>query len=328
LSIKQPPTLRAARQNLGDKRGHSGMIRSMLKSLLILLAAGPLLASEWVDLWPGEAPGAKRPAAGSEATGDGGRISNVEAPQYRVYLPPKDKATGAAVVVFPGGGYTILAADHEGHEYAEWLAQRGIAGIVVKYRVSNQDDFGYSYPVPFLDARRAIRTVRANAAAWGVDPAKVGVMGSSAGGHLASLCTTRFEDQFAEEGGDEIDAQSCRPDFSILIYPVISMDDPLGHGGSRRRLLGAEPSREMIERLSTERAVTAETPPVFLLTTADDWVDCRNSLEFAAACKAHGVAVALHLFERGGHGYGLRGKDELAAWPGLLEQWLAGKTGR
>jgi acetyl esterase/lipase len=304
------------------------MIRSMLKCLLLLLAIGPLAAADWVDLWPGEAPGAKRPAAGSEETGDGGRIGNVEVPQYRVYLPSKEKANGAAVVIFPGGGYTILAAAHEGHDYAEWLAERGVAGVVVKYRVSSHDEFGYTFLVPFLDARRAIRTVRANAEKWGIDPAKVGVMGSSAGGHLASLCTTRFGDEFAEEGGDAIDTQSCRPDFSILIYPVISMEPALGHGGSRRRLLGAEPSPELVERLSTERAVTPETPPVFLLTTADDFVDCRNSLEFAIACKAHGVPVSLHLFERGGHGYGLRGKDDLSAWPGLLENWLMGKTAR
>lgn len=299
------------------------MISSMLKPLLILLiTVGKLASAEWVNLWPGEAPGAKPPPPGSEQLGEGGRISNVEVPQYQLYLPAKEKATGAAVVIFPGGGYTILASNHEGHDYAEWLAGRGIAGIIVKYRVSNQDDFGYAFPVPFLDARRAIRTVRANAADWGIDPAKIGVMGSSAGGHLASLCTTRFDDTFDEESDDGIDSLSCRPDFSILIYPVISMDPPLGHGGSQRRLLGAEPSAEMVGRLSTERAVTASTPPVFLLTTADDFVDCRNSLAFAAACKAHDVPVTLHLFERGGHGYGLRGKDELAVWPELLERWL------
>ncbi len=278
-------------------------------------------AADWKPLWPGEAPGAKRPPAGSESVGDGWRYTDIEVPQIAVHLPPKEKATGQAVVILPGGGYTILAMNHEGHDYAKWLNERGIAGIVVKYRVSGKDDFGYGFPVPFLDARRAIRTVRANAAEWNIDPAKIGVMGSSAGGHLASLCTTRFADTFPEEGKDDIDKQSCRPDFSILIYPVISFGD-LAHGGSRHRLLGPDPDAAALERYSTEKQVSKDTPPVFLLTTADDFVDCRNSLRFAEACKAHGVPVSLHLFEKGGHGYGLNGKDELTAWPALLEAWL------
>ena len=171
------------------------------------------------------------------------------------------------------------------------------------------------------EGRDRIRTVRAHAKEWGVDPAKVGVMGSSAGGHLASLCTTRFADTFPEEGKDEIDKLDCRPDFSILIYPVISMGGT-GHSGSRTNLLGATPSPELVEKCSTEKQVSKDTPPVFLLTTADDFVDCRNSLDFAAACKAHGVPASLHEFEKGGHGYGLNGKGELAAWPTLLDAWL------
>jgi acetyl esterase/lipase len=185
---------------------------------------------------------------------------------------------------------------------------------------------GYQFPVPFLDARRAIRTVRANAAEWGVDPKKVGIMGFSAGGHLASLATTRFNDTFPEfEGKDDVDKQSVRPDFSILIYPVISMGD-LAHGGSRKNLLGDKPTPEEIEKYSTAKAVTKETPPVFLLTTADDGVDCRNSLEFATACKANKVPVSLHLFESGGHGYGLHGKGDLEEWPSLLDHWLKTKS--
>jgi acetyl esterase/lipase len=290
---------------------------------LIALSASSLLHAEWVNLYPGEAPGAKPPPAGSETVNASGHIGNVETPQYRFYAPTRAIYPSApAVAILPGGGYTILAAGHEGHDYATWLAARGIAAMVVKYRVSGDDAFGYHYPVPFLDARRAIRTLRANAVKWNLDANKIGVMGSSAGGHLASLCTTRFADSFEEEGTDEINAVSCRPDFSILIYPVINLDSDLAHGGSRRRLLGADPKPEWVEKLSTERAVSAETPPVFLLTTADDFVDCRNSLSFASACKAHGVPVSLHLFEAGGHGYGLGGKDELAEWPGLLERWL------
>jgi acetyl esterase/lipase len=290
-----------------------------MKSLLLLIALAGLSSAQYKNLWPSEAPGDPQRAAGSEKANAQGHLSQIEAPQYQTYLPAKDKATGAAVVILPGGGYGIVAMEHEGHELAKWFAERGVAGIVVKYRVPNQ------FPTPFLDARRAIRTVRANAAEWGVDPKKVGIMGFSAGGHLASLCTTRFNDTFPEhENRDEIDKQSARPDFSMLIYPVITLG-PGGHTGSRNNLLGPNPTPEQIEKYSTEKAVTPETPPVFLLSTADDVVDCRNSLNFAAACRENKVPVTLHVFETGGHGYGLHGKGELAKWPELLEGWLKAK---
>jgi acetyl esterase/lipase len=289
---------------------------------LCLMTALTAAADDWKPLWPGEAPGAKRPPAGTEKINEGGRYTDIEVPQFQVYVAPEGKRTGQAVVILPGGGYGILAMNHEGHDYAKWLNERGITGVVVKYRVG-KPNFGYQFPVPFLDARRAIRTVRANAKEWGVDPAKVGVMGSSAGGHLASLCTTRFADTFPEEGKDAIDQLSARPDFSILIYPVISMGQ-VAHGGSRNNLLGAKPTPELLEKCSTEKQVTKATPPVFLLSTFDDGVDCRNSLDFAAACKANGVPVSLHLFEKGGHGYGMNvaDKGDLAVWPSLLEGWL------
>lgn len=294
----------------------------MFRITLALLSLATMATAQWTNLWPADAPGAKRPAVGTEKVADGGRLSDIEVPQYQVYLPDKAKANGAAAVIFPGGGYGMLASNHEGHDYAKWLNERGIAGIVVKYRVTGNPALGYQFPVPFLDARRAIRTVRQNADKWGIDPNKIGVMGSSAGGHLASLCTTRFADTFPEETKDEIDLQDCRPDFSILIYPVISMDPTITHAGSRKNLLGDTPDVGATEKYSTAKAVTNHTPPVFLLTTADDFVDCRNSLEFAIACKANEVPVSLHLFEKGGHGYGLGGKGEVSIWPTLLENWL------
>ncbi|MES2474299.1 MAG: alpha/beta hydrolase [Verrucomicrobiota bacterium] len=284
-------------------------------------------SAEWVNLWPGDAPGAKPQAVANEKNQDG-RLGDIAVPQISVSFPDKAKATGAAVVVFPGGGYTMLAADHEGSQFASWLNERGIVSIMVKYRVSGNDAYGYGFPVPFLDARRAIRTVRAKADEWGVDPKRIGVLGFSAGGHLASLCVTRFGDTFPEEGKDAIDQQDCRPDFGILGYPVISMSDPLAHQGSRRRLLGDTPSVEQIEKYSTDKQVSKETPPMFLVHTSDDGVDCRNSLAFATACKDHGVPVTLHLFEKGGHGYGLHGKGDVSAWPQLLEKWLAEKTAK
>ena len=290
-----------------------------MKSLLALLLTTSLLQAEWANLWPGEAPGAPRPPAGTETVKEGGRISGVEVPQYSLHRPEAKTSNGAAVVIFPGGAYFILAAVHEGSEYADWLTARGYTAVIVKYRVGA--GLGYQYPVPYLDARRAIRTVRAHAAEWGVKPDRIGVMGSSAGGHLASLCATRFNDTFPEETSDAIDRLSARPDFTILCYPVITMAE-IGHGGSRENLAGKGASPELLEKLSTEKAVSKDTPPAFLLTTSDDWVDSRNSLLFATALKENGVPHALHLFAKGGHGYGLKGKGPLAAWPTLLESWL------
>lgn len=289
--------------------------------LVLLLSLSVGFGNDWLPLWPGDAPGADPLPEGTEQGGDNLRFSQIGKPQYSLYLAPDGKRTGQGVVVFPGGGYTMLAAQHEGDDYARWLNERGITAMVVKYRVSHDPKAGYGFPVPFLDARRAIRTMRANAESWGVERNRIGVMGSSAGGHLASLCATRFADTFEEEGKDEIDKQNCRPDFAVLVYPVISMSQ-IGHAGSRLRLIGKEPSAEMIEKCSTENQVSARTPPCFLLTTSDDGVDCRNSLMFATACKEHKVPVALHLFEKGGHGYGLKGKGNVAVWPSLLEAWL------
>lgn len=287
---------------------------------IILLVVTSYLHADWQDLWPNDAPGAPRPPRGTEITTDLGHKGYIEAPQYWLHKPTAKKATGASVVIFPGGGYGILAMEHEGHDYAKWLTKRGFTAIVVKYRVSAGLD--YPYPVPFLDARRAVRTLRYRAEELGIDPQRIGVMGSSAGGHLASLCATRFHDTFPEETSDKIDALSARPDFAILCYPVITMGAN-GHSSSRKNLLGKNPPPDLLEKLSTEKAVTAGTPPTFLLTTSDDSVDCRNSLSFAAACTEHNVPVTLHLFEKGGHGYGLGGKGALATWPNLLEKWLS-----
>ncbi|MBB5352776.1 acetyl esterase/lipase [Haloferula luteola] len=291
------------------------MMRLIFGLMLMVVSAA---WGDWQPLWPGDAPGAARPAAGTERQ-DGGHWTDIEQPEYFLYPAPKEKRTGQGVVIFPGGGYTVLAMDHEGHQLAQWLNERGISAMVVKYRVTGNDALGYGYPVPFLDARRAIRTMRSLAGTLGVK--SVGVMGSSAGGHLASTCATRFADTFDQETSDAIDAQNCRPDFAVLIYPVITMG-PETHVGSKRRLLGENPTEEKMEALSTERQVSGATPPCFLLTTSDDMVDCRNSLRFAEACKAAGVPASLHLFEEGGHGYGLKGKGELQQWPGLLEAWL------
>lgn len=291
-----------------------------------MIATGLQANAEWLPLWPGDAPGGAGPAAMTENEGKGGHLTDIAAPQYEVHLPEISKRTGAAVVIFPGGGYTILAMDHEGRDYAKWLSDRGIVAVLVKYRVSGNDAAAYQFPVPLLDARRAIRLTRSKAGEWGVDPMKIGVMGSSAGGHLASMCATLWDEKFPQETADEIDALGCRPDFAVLVYPVIAMGESWGHAGSRRRLLGETPDEALLLRVSAERKVNGRTPPCFLVHAADDQsVPVRNSLEFAARCAENHVPVVCHIFAEGGHGFGFRGKGDSAGWQLLLETWLSAR---
>ncbi len=311
---------------ISSRRGENSLIQ-LMKSILIALFAVTLSASaEWLQLWPGQAPGGTKPVTLSEGVGKGGRLTDITVPQYEVRLPEASKRTGAAMIVLPGGGYTILAMGHEGRQYADWLNERGIAAVIVKYRVSGKDEAGYHFPVPLMDARRAIRLTRFKAKEWGIDPAKVGVMGSSAGGHLASMCATLWDEKLPEETTDAIDALDCRPDLAVLVYPVISMTESWGHGGSKRRLLGENPDSQLALRVSTEKRVNAKTPPCFLVHAADDMVvPLRNSLEFAARCAENKVPVACHVFANGGHGFGLKGNGDSADWPTLLESWLTAR---
>lgn len=291
--------------------------------LIAMFAASAAASAEWLPLWPGEAPGGTKPVTLTESTGQGGRLTDITTPQYEVHMPESSRRTGAAVIILPGGGYTILAMIHEGVDYAKWLTQRGVVAVLVKYRVSAKDEAGYGFPVPLMDARRAIRLTRSKAKEWGIDPARIGVMGSSAGGHLASMCATMWDEKLPQETGDPLDALDCRPDFAILIYPVISMTEKWGHDGSKRRLLGPSPDPEIVARVSTEKRVNRRTPPCFLIHAADDsGVPARNSLEFAARCAENQVPVVCHVFSSGGHGFGMKGKGDSAAWPDLLEHWL------
>jgi acetyl esterase/lipase len=290
--------------------------------IVMLLGLRPCDA-EWQPLWPGDAPGGAKPVLMKEIMKEGGRLTDIAVPQFEVHFPEASKRSGAAVVILPGGGYTILAMEHEGRDYARWLAHRGIVAVVVKYRVSGDDRAGYHFPVPLMDARRAIRLTRSKAAEWGLDPTKVGVMGSSAGGHLASMCATLWDEKIPGETTDAIDALDCRPDFAVLVYPVITMLEKWGHGGSRRRLMGPKPDAELAARVSTDRRVNAKTPPCFLVHAADDGgVPLRNSMEFAARCAENRVPVVCHVFAEGGHGFGLKGRGDSAGWPLLFGKWL------
>lgn len=268
-----------------------------------------------VELWPGGAPGAK------------GTDPDKDVPSITVWLPRPELATGSAVVVCPGGGYGMLAVEHEGKQVAEWLNGLGIAAFVLKYRLGPR----YHHPAMLDDAGRAIRTVRANADKWNVDSKRVAIMGFSAGGHLASTAGTHYSAGKAD-AEDPVERLSSRPDRIILVYPVIALATPFGHSGSLKNLLGENPSQELIESLSNERQVTKDTPPTFLAhTNADSGVPAENSFLFAMALRKVRVPVELHLFERGQHGLGL-GKGEpkyrvppepsFEVWPKLCETWL------
>jgi len=264
-------------------------------------AAAPIL------LWPHGAPGALG-------------TNEWDRPTLTPYLPPTDKASGAAIVVCPGGGYGGLAA-HEGRDYALWLNQRGVAAFVLKYRLGSH---GYRHPAMLQDAARALRLVRARAAEWGVDPHRIGIMGSSAGGHLASTLLTHF-DSGDPGASDPIERQSSRPDFGVLCYAVITMGK-WTHAGSRRNLLGADPDPELVELLSNEKQVTPQTPPCFIWHTWEDpTVPVENSLMFAEALRRAGVPFALHIYEKGRHGIGLADKPPFRhphPWARDLLFWL------
>lgn len=285
-----------------------------MKRLTVLLAmfaaslTGFAEIKEPIALWPGGAPG---------ALGSGTN----DVPTVTPYLPDPAKATGAAIVVCPGGGYGGLA-QHEGNDYALFLNREGIACFVLKYRLGSH---GYRHPVMLQDAARAVRWVRANAATYNLDVKRVGIMGSSAGGHLTSTLMTHF-DLGNAQAADPVDRLSSRPDLGILCYPVITMES-FGHAGSRRNLLGEFPSAEQIQLLSNEKQVSPGTPPAFIWHTYEDQaVPVRNALEFASALERHGVPFDLHIYKQGRHGIGLAAKppefENPHPWAKDLVFWL------
>ncbi|MEX0944514.1 MAG: alpha/beta hydrolase [Balneolaceae bacterium] len=251
------------------------------------------------------------------------RISNVQTPTLEAYLPDKEKATGKSVLIFPGGGYAILAYEWEGTEFARWLQDNGIAGIVVKYRLPISESLTDPKEVPLADAQRAVRLVRHHAEEWGIDPGQVGIMGFSAGGHLASTLSTQHDVQIVP-ATNSIDSLSARPDFSILVYPVISFRDISAHSGSRRNLLGEETTQELIDRFSSELHVNPETPPAFLIHSQDDTgVPVKNSLLYFEALTRNGVPASLHVYPTGGHGFAFgTGKGTVEEWTSVLLSWL------
>ena len=301
------------------------MVRWILAVVSVLMAtavgrgAEPTTRGNTIPLWPGGVPG----AVGTDPARD--------VPTLTIALAPADKATGAAVVICPGGGYGGLAADHEGTQVAEWLNELGISAFVLKYRLGPR----YHHPAMLQDVGRAIRTVRSRAGEWHLEPTRIAIMGFSAGGHLASTAGTHF-DSGQPEHEDPIERASSRPDRMILVYPVISLNTPYAHMGSRRNLLGENAPEDLVASLSNETQVTPQTPATFLVHTNEDTsVPAENSLLFALALRKAKVPLELHIFEKGRHGLGLGGglpsfkpsdkPDAFKAWPGLCQTWLRGQ---
>lgn len=295
------------------------MTKSLLFLLLTVAATLGHAAPAPIPLWPEGVPGAK-PGLGPQRE-ENGHTSIVSEPSLTVVGPAVDRPNGTAVIICPGGGYVRLATEREGMQYANWLSTLGVTSFVLKYRMV---EFGH--PAPLQDVLRAVRLVRSRAAEFKINPARIGVMGSSAGGHLAASAGTLF-DLPAGRTGAALDATSARPDFLMLMYPVITMEAPAVHAGSRKALLGAAPSEANVRLMSLEKQVTAATPPTLLIHTQEDnTVPVDNSILFYQALTRAKVPAEMYLFEHGGHGMGMRdGLGTSSNWPKRAEEWLRGR---
>jgi acetyl esterase/lipase len=284
----------------------------LLSALLIHPSVIAAEMTQKILLWPDGAP---------LVTSD----QDTTVPFMTLYPAPARTAARTAVVVCPGGGYLALAMDHEGVKVAEWLNSLGVTAFVLKYRVGTRDGRKNKYPVPFMDATRAVRTVRARSKEWGVDPERIGIMGFSAGGHLASTVGTHF-DGGKSGSPDAVERSGSRPNFMILVYPVISFRTEYVHRGSRKSLLGENADPALVESLSNETQVTSMTPPTFLIATDEDRsVPAENSILFYLALRKAGVPAELHVYRQGSHGFGMTSKDAvLATWVDRCRDWMKG----
>lgn len=288
-------------------------IQLIILSYILLISCSAMAEQSHRELlWPLGAPGAQ------------GEDPDKDKPTLTIYSPPEETINGTAVVICPGGGYDHLATEHEGHAIAKWLNSVGITGVILEYRMKRG---GYYHPIPLQDAQRAIRTVRTRANELHVNPSRIGILGFSAGGHLASTAGTHF-DKGNPEATDPIDRVSCRPDFMVLCYPVIAFGEPYTHMGSQRNLIGNDPSNELITSLSNEKQVTADTPPTFLFHTDEDkGVPAENSVVFYLALRKAKVPAELHIYRMGGHGLGLaENVPGTGDWPKACEKWLQGQV--
>ncbi len=281
--------------------------------MICLLISFVAKTQEIVELYPGSVPNAK--TLGKKETFNNGMFRGVSKPTLEVYLPAKEKATGAAVIIIPGGGYSVVVYQGEGISNAKQFAKNGITAFVLKYRLPDDSILQNKTIGPLQDAQQAIKHVRENAAKWGVDATKVGIIGFSAGGHLASTAATHFQKPVIENAANT----NLRPDFQVVVYPVISMKDSLTHRDSRRSLLGQNPSNELITEYSNELQVTNNTPPTYITHAADDRVvDVDNSIAYFEALRRNKVDVEMHIYPKGGHGFIFRQPD----WIEPLLLWM------
>ncbi|RRA98885.1 alpha/beta hydrolase [Larkinella rosea] len=294
----------------------------LLSATLLLATSVMAQKPETVELWPkNQIPNAIPNEAVQEKSelGKDGilRISDVKVPTIAVFLPPKDKATGAAIMVIPGGGYSLLAYGHEGEEMAQWFNERGIAAFVLKHRLPDDRTQTNRHEVPLADAMQGMKLIRQNAAKWNINADRLGVIGFSAGGHLASTLSTHYHRGAAA-------SEEAKPNFAILMYPVVTFGAK-AHVGSREKLIGKNASPEQIAYYSNELQVDAKTPPTFLVHAQDDkGVPVENSIDYYLALTKANVPAEMHIYPKGGHGYALRvkGKGSIENWPAACEGWL------
>ena len=298
----------------------------LISIAIVLFISVKALGQEKLFLWPeGFVPNQEVSQEKEKITkADIIIIENVQNPSIEIYLPSKSIRTGKAVVICPGGAYGFLAYDWEGTDFAKALNAEGIAAFVLKYRLPTSASIIDPKWAPLQDVQRAIRLVRSHAKRWDIDPTKVGIMGFSAGGHLASTLGTHYNRETLDRLKDTIDSLSARPDFMALIYPVITFDKKHYHGGSKNNLIGKYASTDLVNEFSNNLNVNSNTPPSFLVHSADDKaVPIANSLLFYSALIKNGVSAEMHLYPRGGHGFALaRGKGSLEDWPQLLFNWI------
>jgi acetyl esterase/lipase len=288
--------------------------------LFFLLVVNILSAQEIMPLYNGAIPGNKNVADTESSATEGGilRISNITKPTLSIYLPAQPN--GTAVVICPGGGYGINAMGHEGIDIAKKFNEMGVTAFVLKYRLPNDAAQQDKTIAPLQDAQQAIKLVRDNAVKWKVNPGKIGIMGFSAGGHLASTAGTHFQKSLIEN----LNNTNLRPDFLLLIYPVISFVDTVGHMGSRNNLVGKNPPAEIIKLYSNEQQVTTNTPPAFLVHAANDnAVPSENSIRFYQALVKNKVPAELHIYQGGGHGFGLKNPTTKELWMDRCANWMA-----
>lgn len=299
------------------------MVRAIAFTCLVMVSSNLFGQSKVIDIWNGKVPGSIRNANYKQTVdslNNWTKMRFVTDPTLDMYPAPVEKATGTAVIICPGGGYWGLAIAHEGAAIAHWFNSFGVTAFVLKYRLPSDDIMTDKSVGPLQDAQKAIRVVRQHAKEWAINPNKIGIMGFSAGGHLASTLSTHFNEKIYEP----VDATSARPDFSLLIYPVISMETGITHMGSRESLLGKTPSADRIKHFSNELQVNGDTPPAFLVHSMnDEAVPVQNSIGYGLAMEKYHVPCELHIYQSGGHGYGMgQSKNTESSWPDACRRWL------